>query len=138
MSQELDRVSITLPPDLLEELDSVVADWEYDSRSEAARDALRAFLTEHRKQRDLKGVHRGTVSLLYDHHVKGVNDAVLELQHELGDTIVAVQHVHLGEDLCLETLVVDGPGENIERLVNRLRSLHGVKRVELSIVSASE
>jgi CopG family nickel-responsive transcriptional regulator len=138
MSQELDRVSITLPPDLLAELDAVVADWEYDSRSEATRDAIRAFVTEHRKQQDLEGVHRGTVSLLYDHHVRGVNDAVLDLQHELGDTIVAVQHVHLGDDLCLETLVVNGPGQKIEQLVNRLRSLHGVKRVELSIVSASE
>jgi CopG family nickel-responsive transcriptional regulator len=138
MSQELDRVSITLPPDLLAELDAVVADWEYDSRSEATRDAIRAFVTEHRKQQDLEGRHRGTVSLLYDHHVRGVNDAVLDLQHELGDTIVAVQHVHLGDDLCLETLVVNGPGQKIEQLVNRLRSLHGVKRVELSIVSASE
>nr|WP_231896228.1 ribbon-helix-helix domain-containing protein [Haloferax sp. BAB-2207] len=50
MSQDVDRMSVTLPPSLLSELDDVVAAGEYDSRSEATRDALRAFVTEFNQQ----------------------------------------------------------------------------------------
>ena len=138
MADALDRVSITVPADLLADLDEVVDEWEYDSRSEATRDALRAFLTEYRRRTTLAGVQRGSVVVLYDHDVRGVTDAVLELQHELADTIVAVQHVHMSEHLCMETLVVDGPGEEVRELVERLRSLRGVKQVDLALVGASD
>ena len=138
MTDALDRVSITLPPDLLADLDEVVDEWDYGSRSEATRDALRAFLTEYRRRTSRDGVQRGSVVVLYDHDVSGVTDAVLELQHELGDTIVAVQHVHLSADLSLESLVVDGPGADVRELVERLRSLRGVKQVDLSVVEASD
>lgn len=138
MADALDRVSITVPADLLGELDEVVEEWEYDSRSEATRDALRAFLTEYRRRTTLDGVQRGSVVVLYDHDVSGVTDAVLELQHDLADTIVAVQHVHLSEQLCMETLVVDGPGEEVRELVERLGSLRGVKQVDLAVVAADD
>lgn len=129
-------MSITLPTDLLEDLDAVVEGRGCDSRSEATRDGLRQFVTEFKQQTGLDGIRRGTVVLLYDHNVTGVTDEVLDLQHEFSETIVAVQHVHLSDHLCLETLVVDGPGEEIETLLDRLRSLKGVHQIRLAVVEA--
>lgn len=134
MSDELRRMSVTVPPSLLADLERVVGGDEYASRSEATRDALRSFLTDYRRENDLAGVQLGAVVVVYDHDVSGVNDEILELQHEYPETIVATQHVHLSGHLCMETLVVDGPGEDIEALLGALRPLKGVHQVRLAVV----
>ncbi|GAB3692867.1 CopG family ribbon-helix-helix protein [Halorubrum pallidum] len=137
MSEDVDRMSVTLPPTLLNELDGVVDVGEYDSRSEATRDALRAFVTDFNRQTGLSGTLRGTVVVLYDHDHGGVTDEMTELQHEFTETIIAVHHVHLSGDLCLESIAVDGTGERIEELLSRIRPLKGVHRVELTVVDAN-
>lgn len=136
MSDDFDRMSVTLPPTLLAELDGVVAAGDYDSRSEATRDAIRAFVTEFKQQTDLSGTLSGTVVVLYEHEHSGVTDEMSELQHEFTETIVAVHHVHLSDHLCLESIAVDGPGERIEALLDRIRPLKGIHRVKLSVVEA--
>jgi CopG family nickel-responsive transcriptional regulator len=136
MSQDVDRMSVTLPPSLLADLDGVVEDGEYDSRSEATRDALRAFVTEFARQTGLSGTLSGTVVVLYEHEHGGVTDELTELQHDFAETIVAAQHVHLDDHLCLESIAVDGPGERIEALLSRIRPLEGVRQVDLAVVEA--
>ncbi|WEL30513.1 CopG family ribbon-helix-helix protein [Haloferax volcanii] len=136
MSQDVDRMSVTLPPSLLSELDDVVAAGEYDSRSEATRDALRAFVTEFNQQTGLSGCLSGTVVVLYEHDHSGVSDEMTELQHDFTETIIAVHHVHLGDHLCLESIAVDGTGERIEELLSRIRPLKGVHQVKLAVVEA--
>lgn len=129
-------MSVTLPPSLLDDLDGVVDAGEYDSRSEATRDALRAFVTEFNSQTELSGSLSGTVVVLYEHDHGGVTDRMTELQHEFTETIIAVHHVHLSEHLCLESIAVDGTGERIEELVSRVRPLKGVHQVKLTVVEA--
>jgi CopG family nickel-responsive transcriptional regulator len=136
MSDELARISMTLPPDLVGDLDDVVKGWDYDSRSEAMRDALRAFLTEYHAERSLAGTQRGSVVVQYDHHDGDVTERITALQHDFEEEIIAVQHVHLSHRLCMETLAVDGTGETIRDLANRLRSLGGVKQVQVAVVDA--
>jgi len=136
MTDDADRMSITLPPELLGELDEVVDTGNYDSRSEATRDALRAYITEFNQQTDLEGSLRGTVVVLYDHHSSGVSEEMTTLQHDYTETIIAVQHVHLSGELCLESIAVDGTGERIEALLSRLRPVSGVHQVSLTVVEA--
>ena len=136
MTSDVDRMSVTLPPDLLTELDGIVDAGDYDSRSEATRDAIRAFVTEFNQQTDLSGTLSGTVVVLYEHHESDVNDEMTHLQHDFTETIIAVHHVHLSHELCLESIAVEGPGERIEALVSRLRPLQGVHHVKLTVVDA--
>jgi CopG family nickel-responsive transcriptional regulator len=134
MGEDLVRMSVTVPPELVAELDDLVESWDYASRSEAARDALREFVSDYRWRTRLEGRQRGMVAVLYDHDAPGVSERLLDLQHEAHETILSVQHIHLSDHQCLETLVVDGPAEEIERLVNRIQSLKGTKQVQLSVV----
>jgi CopG family nickel-responsive transcriptional regulator len=136
MSRDVDRMSVTLPPALLAELDDVVDAGEYDSRSEATRDALRAFVTDVKRRTGLSGTLSGTVVVLYEHEHGGVTDEMTELQHDFSETVIAVHHVHLSDHLCLESIAVDGPGERIEALLSRIRPLKGVHQVELTVVEA--
>ena len=134
MADDLTRVSMTVPTALLDDLDDVVAGWDYDSRSEAMRDALRALVTEYRTETAMEGTQRGSVVVQYDHHAGDVTETLTDLQHEFADTIIAVQHVHLTHDICMETLAVDGTSAEIRELSNRLRALSGVKQVQVAVV----
>lgn len=136
MSDDLDRVSVTVPPNLRSELDAIVETGKYDSRSEAIRDALRAFVTEYNRQTNLSGGLSGTVVALYDYDHSGVSEAMTALQHDFAETVISVHHVHLKHDLCLESLAVAGSGERIEALVSRLRPMKGVHQVKLTVVEA--
>lgn len=136
MNHDVDRMSITLPPSLLNELDNVVDTGEYGSRSEATRDAIRAFVTEFNQQTGLSGNLSGTVVVLYEHEHSDVTEEMTELQHEFTETIIAVHHIHLSEHLCLESIALNGTGERIEELLSRVRPLKGVHQVRLTVVEA--
>ena len=134
MTDRAERLSTTLPSNLVAELDAVVDEWGYASRSKAVRDALRAFLAERDWRENVDGHHRGSITIVYDHDAPGVNDALLEVQHDCGAVIVATQHVHFDEHRCLETVVVDGPGTAIRDLVQGIESITGVKQVQFTVV----
>lgn len=135
MSRQVDSMGVTLPASLLAELDGVVEGGEYDSRSEATRDALRSFGTEFNKQTGLSGNLCGTVVVLYGHDQSGVTEKLTGIQHDFTDTITA-HHVHLSDHLCQKSLAVDGTGERIETLLARTRPLKGVHQVKLTVVEA--
>ena len=95
-----------------------------------------ARLSQSSTSRPLSGTLSGTVVVLYEHEHSGVTDEMSELQHDFTETIIAVHHVHLSEHLCLESIAVDGPGERIEALLDRIRPLKGVHGVKLTVVEA--
>lgn len=134
MSEELNRISLTIPENLLDRVDEVLEKEDYSSRSEAVRDALRDFLTEHQWRKELKGKQRGVVVMVYEHDVRGLNEKLLDIQHEERDIIKSVQHLHVGRHECIEAIIVNGPGECIRDLADSLKSLDGVKQVKLAVV----
>lgn len=134
MSEKLTRVSLTLPTELLEELDISLKAQGYASRSEAVRDSLRDFLANYKWRQGLKGQLIGVMVLVYEHDVRGLNDALVEIQHSSGGIINTVQHLHLDAKNCLETSVLRGSADKIKKLVERLGALRGVKQAKLIIV----
>lgn len=134
MTDELDRISLTIPPKMVKQLDAIVDEWEYPSRSAAIRDSLRDFFVSYEWESTGEAVHRGTIVIVHDHHVAGLADELQLIQHEMADVITSVQHVHLSGEACMETLIVDGPASELTELANRLRSLGGVRQVKIVVV----
>jgi CopG family nickel-responsive transcriptional regulator len=133
MDEPADRISLTAPSELIGELDALVDDLGYASRSEAIRDALRAYITDCRWRTDTETTKQGSIVVLYNHE-SGVNDEILSLHHKMPDIVTSVQHVHLSRHRCLETLIVESSGKRISALADQLRSLEGVQQVRLAIV----
>lgn len=134
MADQLERISLTLPAEMVEELDGLVEEWDYASRSKAIRDALREFFTTHSWESDDPSRHYGTVTVLHEHeHGTDLHGELMTLQHEWTDLITSVQHIHLSADQCMETLVVDGAGADINEVANRLRSIKGVQQVKVVV-----
>lgn len=129
------RVGVTFPPDLLKELDEAVDSMGYDNRSKAIQDSVRSFLTEHKLLQEQKGTRAGVLVMVYDHEVKGLEDALIEAQHKYSHVICSSMHVHLTERECLEAIAVDGDADEIRKLAQELTTKRGVKQVRSTIVS---
>ncbi|MEM2679647.1 MAG: nickel-responsive transcriptional regulator NikR [Candidatus Hadarchaeales archaeon] len=128
----LERISLTIPSDLLKELDEFLEKSKYASRSEAIRDALRSFLIEQKLRKELEGEIVGVLAFLYDHEVKGISDELTDIQHESKSSIASSLHLHIDERNCLEVLLVCGKVKDINKLASRIESMRGVKQLKLT------
>ena len=134
MPEKIKRVSLTLPAELLAELNSSLKAQGYASRSEAVRDSLRDFLASYRWRRELRGQLVGVLVLMYEHDVRGLTDAIMRIEHGGGSMMNTVQHLHLDAKNCLETSVLRGSAAKIRKIVEQLGALRGVKQAKLVIV----
>ncbi len=131
------RFSVSLPPDLLSELDRMTKQKGYDTRSLAVADMIRAHLVEHRQQKR-GGQIAGTITLVYDHHKRHVQELLTALQHDHPGIVIATMHVHLDHDNCLEVLVARGSGTAVKRMADQLIAAKGVKHGRLTVTTTGK
>ncbi|MDI9456481.1 MAG: nickel-responsive transcriptional regulator NikR [Dethiobacteria bacterium] len=134
---EIVRFGVSIDQELLEAFDRKIVMKGYANRSEAIRDLIRNELVETEWSDDDEEV-AGTITLVYDHHVRGLNDLLLELQHRYVDLIVSTMHVHLAHDRCLEVLLIKGPAGEAKEVANRLLAVRGVIHGRLTATSTGE
>ncbi len=133
---ELSRIGVAIDSDLLEKFDTLIASRGYTNRSEAFRDLIREELVEHASEEPDREVV-GTVTLVYDHHVRMLNDKLTDMQHENFHHILSTLHVHLDHDNCLEVLVVRGQASKVKTLAGALISTKGVKHGRIAITTSA-
>ena len=133
--KETARFSVSLPQELLDELDAMVSDKGYSNRSLAIADMVRANLVEHRQGRGAQEI-AGTITLLYDHHKRHLQALLTDMQHDHTDVVISTLHVHLDHDNCLEVLVVRGEAEVVQNLADTLIGAKGVKHGRLTVTAA--
>jgi len=127
---DLVRFTVSIEKPLFEKLEKEVADHNYRNRSEFIRDLIRNHVVE-REWRTGK-VLLGTISLLYDHHTRGLTQRLTEEQHHFRGTVLATTHVHLDHHLCAEMIMVRGKGKDIQALADRLQREKGVLHARLA------
>lgn len=133
---DLYRFGISLDQTLIDSFDAHIRKQQYQNRSEAIRDLIRAELTK--KRLDDGDRVAGAIVMSYDHHKRELANNLIDIQHDYHDLIISTQHVHLDHHNCLEILAVRGTGGQIEKLASAIRSQVGVKQVDLSVTSAEE
>jgi CopG family transcriptional regulator, nickel-responsive regulator len=132
---ELSRIGVAIDSKLLDQFDHLIAKRGYTNRSEAFRDLIRDELVEETwASPDSQVV--GTVTLVYDHHVRLLSEKLTDLQHEFHRSILSTLHVHLDHDNCLEVLVVRGKASSVQRIADSLISTKGVKHGRLTITTS--
>jgi CopG family nickel-responsive transcriptional regulator len=129
------RVGITFPPELLKDLDKIVTDMGYKSRSKAIHDTVRTFVNEQKWLSDVQGNKAGSITMMYHHEMRELESDLTNTQHQFESIICASMHVHISEEKCLETIAVRGRAEEIKQLVDRLKARRGVEEVRLNIFS---
>ncbi len=132
---ELSRIGVAIDSDLLERFDRLIASRGYTNRSEAFRDLIRDELVERTWESPQSPVV-GTVTLVYDHHVRLLSEKLTELQHNFHRSILSTLHVHLDHDHCLEVLVVRGQAGQVRQVADALISTKGVKHGRLTMTAS--
>jgi CopG family nickel-responsive transcriptional regulator len=131
----LSRIGVAIDSDLLDKFDSLIARRGYTNRSEAFRDLIRDELVSETWEKPDSNVV-GTVTLVYDHHVRLLNEKLTDLQHQHHRSILSTLHVHLDHDNCLEVLVVRGKASTVRHIADSLISTKGVKHGRLTITTS--
>src|SRR5712692_10525437 len=122
---ELSRIGVAIDSELLDKFDSLISKRGYTNRSEAFRDLLRDELVEKSWESPESNVV-GTVTLVYDHHVRLLNEKLTDMQHTHFHNVLSTLHVHLDHDNCLEVLVVRGKASEVKKIADALISTKGV------------
>ncbi len=132
---ELSRIGVAIDSKLLQKFDDLIARRGYTNRSEAFRDLIRDALIEKAAQKP-DSIVVGTVTLVYDHHVRMLSDRLTEMQHDHYHHVLSTLHVHLDHDNCLEVLVLKGKAAFVQKLADALISTKGVKHGRLTITTS--
>jgi CopG family nickel-responsive transcriptional regulator len=132
---ELSRIGVAIDTELLDKFDQLIARRGYTNRSEAFRDLIRDALVEKSWEAPDSRVV-GTVTIVYDHHVRLLNEKLTDLQHAHYHQILSTLHVHLDHDHCLEVLVVRGRAAEVRKIADSLIATKGVKHGRLTITTS--
>lgn len=127
---DLVRLSVSIEKPLYEKLEKILSKMDYTNRSEFIRDLIRDHLVHLEWQTD--DVLLGTISLVYDHHSRGLSERLTDQQHHFAGSVLATTHVHLDEHLCAEMIMVRGRGKDIQALAGRLQREKGVLHAKLA------
>ncbi|ADC90153.1 transcriptional regulator NikR, CopG family [Thermocrinis albus DSM 14484] len=130
MREKYVRFCVSLPKDLLEELDRRTVLRGYSSRSELVRDLIREMLIEDMWEREEEDVV-GVLTIVYDHHDIRLVSRMLDVQHKYHVNVLCNTHVHLDHRNCLETMIIKGKASQIEGLSTQLAGMRGVKFAKL-------
>jgi CopG family nickel-responsive transcriptional regulator len=130
------RISISMPEELLLSLDAMVANRGFESRSQAVGAMIQDQLLEHQRQLGQQ-VMVGTITLLYDRSVRGLQSQLAELQASHIDEVISSLHVHLMNKQMLEVLLVQGPAARLQAIADAMTTLRGVLTGRLQLMAAA-
>ena len=128
-NDEIVRFGISMPANLVRELDAWRTQHGYASRSEAVRDLLRDMMVAKRWEEgsaddDVPMV--GVVSIVYKHATRELSEHLTEMQLHHHTVAQAALHIHLNPENCLEVIVLRGTRRDVRTLANQLISARGV------------
>ena len=132
---QLARLSVSLPSELLADLDAMVRERQLPSRSQMIAELIRHALAEH-SEGTVDATLAGTITLIYRAENGRVRQALAQTQADYIKEVISSQHVLLEDDQSLEVLLVQGPAQRLKSLCDELRRLRGVQQIKLVTTTA--
>lgn len=126
----MDVISISLPSDILADMDRMIKANGFKGRSELVRTALRQMAQEYEEPAD--HVH-GSITMSY---AEGKEARVSEVRHTFHDVVLSMMHTHCEEDLCMDVLIVGGEARRVLALAETLRRMRDIVKCQLVQVSS--
>jgi CopG family transcriptional regulator, nickel-responsive regulator len=134
-NRPVSRISISLPEDLLSDLDLMVKARRFETRSQAVNDMLHKFLLEHKYDQG-DDVMVGIVTLFYKNSVQGLQKQLTDLQFRYIDEVISSLHVHLTHNQTMEVILVQGPAHKLQKIADEMTSRRGVMSGKMHLVAA--
>jgi CopG family transcriptional regulator, nickel-responsive regulator len=134
-NKPVSRISMSLPETLLCDLDRMVEERGFDSRSQAIVDMLYQSLVEHKSDVG-QDVMVGVVTLFYDNSVAGLQKQLADLQFRHIAEVISSLHVHLMHNQTMEVILVQGPAQKLRVIADEMTSRRGVISGKMHLIAA--
>jgi len=131
---KVERTSFSVSPALLKRFDDVIKKMGHEDRSRALQIAMRNFVTEYTWTVEKRRPGVGAILFTYSHRPLGLQEALVDVQHQYRDVVNSTTHIHLDESRCLEIISVRGQTTRIQELAKKLLKTRGVTQLRLSVV----
>jgi len=131
---ELQRITITLDDDLMDDLDRMIAEQGYQNRSEAIRDFTRAGMQQAAQKMGKAGECVAALVYVYDHAARDLSRRLVENYHGHHDLSMATLHVHLDDDNCMEVTALKGTGAEVQHFADHIIAERGVRYGRLVMI----
>ncbi|MCY0849883.1 CopG family ribbon-helix-helix protein [Sulfuracidifex metallicus] len=120
-----EKISVSLPRDLLKELEDFMEKSKAGDRSKVVQLALRNFLDEN-KQSD--AFTYSVISVIYDFTT--AESDFTKVQHDYAELIMSNMHVHVSAKECMEAIFVKGKKSEVMKLIGSINQIKGIKKVK--------
>jgi CopG family nickel-responsive transcriptional regulator len=132
--ETMQRITITIDDELMEDVDRLIARRGYQNRSEALRDLARAGIAQDRQRSNQRGDCVAAVVYVYDHAARDLSRRLVKEMHGHHELTLATMHVHLDEKSCLEVNVLKGAINRVEHLADHIIAERGVRHGNLVMI----
>jgi CopG family transcriptional regulator, nickel-responsive regulator len=121
------RLTISVDDELADTFDKLVADKGYENRSEAFRDLVRQALGHAQLESHSAKYCVGALSYIYNHHERQLASRLTSMTHDHHDLTVSTMHAHLDHENCIETVILQGPTEEVLHFADAIKAQPGVR-----------
>jgi CopG family nickel-responsive transcriptional regulator len=128
------RITITLDDDLMNELDQMILDYGYQNRSEAIRDLARSGMQQAAQKMGKSTACVAALVYVYDHAARDLSRRLIENYHGHHDLSMATLHVHLDDDNCMEVTALKGSGAEVQHFADHIIAERGVRYGRLVMI----
>jgi CopG family nickel-responsive transcriptional regulator len=133
-SATVERITISLDPELAGILDEMSTQHGYASRSEAVRDLIRGWHSQEAMKRNKSEHCVAYLGYVYDQRDRTLAERIAHIQHEHHHLTVSNMQLHMDHNNCLEVAFLRGPSREVRSLAERVMSQRGVRHGSVSFV----
>jgi CopG family nickel-responsive transcriptional regulator len=131
-------VSVSMPEELLERIDTFANEHGYTGRSEVVREAARNLLGEFEDKRLEDRELMAVVTVIFDYETTSVEERMMKLRHQYEGLVASNFHNHVGQHYCMELFVLEGRLEDISTFVGKIRATKDTLSVDYSVMPVDE
>lgn len=125
-------VSISLSDEDLRVLNQLQTEGGFTNRSELLRRALRTLASEVQELDKVSGETSAVLTIVYGKKGKGIESNFL--LHRQAQLINALLHSHTVNGECIEVIVVNGPANDVRKLIKKLKTNRKIHTIKVAII----
>ena len=129
MMGKIIRAGVSFQEELLKSFDEIVRELNLGSRSRGIQEAMRTFISLNAWRLPGNQELAGVILVHYSHEEHGLDEELIDVQHEFLDIIPSMMHIHLSEDSCLQIIVIRGKASKVRELIKSLREVGKLKQL---------
>ena len=129
MMGKIIRAGVSFQEELLKSFDEIVRELNLGSRSRGIQEAMRTFISLNAWRLPGNQELAGVILVHYSHEERGLDEELIDVQHEFLDIIPSMMHIHLSKDSCLQIIVIRGKASKVRELIKSLREVGKLKQL---------